>query len=125
MDPSQFSGAPFAADPQSGWSYLPAMGLFTAVPLAVAVPLFIVFHLALAGFGIYALARLLKIPPLGALAAGAAYMLSVPFSVVRFVARRRCRSALGCRCCWLGGNWRCGSRSCAGAFRASYWRRWR
>lgn len=77
-NPSQFSGAPFAADPQSGWSYLPAMGLFATFPLAVAVPLFIVFHLALAGFSIYVLARLLKIPPLGALAAGAAYMLSGP-----------------------------------------------
>ena len=24
-NPSQFSGAPFASDPQSGWSYLPAL----------------------------------------------------------------------------------------------------
>jgi hypothetical protein len=77
-NPSQFSGAPFAADPQSGWSYLPAMALFTAFPLSIAIPLFIVFHLALAGFSIYALARILEIPPLGALAAGAAYMLSGP-----------------------------------------------
>lgn len=77
-NPSQFSGAPFAADPQSGWSYFPAMAIFTAFPLEIAVPLFIVFHLALAGFSIYALARVLKIPPLGALAAGAAYMLSGP-----------------------------------------------
>ncbi len=77
-NPSQFSGAPFAADPQSGWSYLPAMAFFTAFPLAIAVPSFIVFHLALAGYGIYALARVLTIPPLGALAAGAAYMLSGP-----------------------------------------------
>src|SRR6478752_8230043 len=45
-NPSQFSGAPFAADPQSGWSYLPAMALFTAFPLSIAIPLFIVFHLA-------------------------------------------------------------------------------
>lgn len=77
-NPSQFSGAPFAADPQSGWSYLPAMAIFTAFPLVIAIPLFIVFHLALAGYSIYFLARILKIPPLGALAAGAAYMLSGP-----------------------------------------------
>jgi hypothetical protein len=77
-NPAQFSGAPFAADPQSGWSYLPAMALFTAFPLDIAVPLFIVFHLALAGYSLYALARVLDIPPLGALAAGAAYMLSGP-----------------------------------------------
>lgn len=77
-NPAQFSGAPFAADPQSGWSYLPAMALFTAFPLPAAVPLFIVVHLALAGFGVYALARLLAISPIGALAAGAGYMLSGP-----------------------------------------------
>lgn len=77
-NPAQFSGAPFAADPQSGWSYLPAMGLFTAFPLQVAVPFFIVFHLALAGYSLYAFARVIGIPPLGALAAGAGYMLSGP-----------------------------------------------
>ena len=77
-NPSQFSGAPFASDPQSGWSYFPAMAIFTAFPLALAVPAFIVFHLALAGYSIYALARVLAIPPLGAFAAGAAYMLSGP-----------------------------------------------
>jgi len=77
-NPSQFSGAPFASDPQSGWSYLPAMGLFTAFPIGIAVPLFIVVHLALAGYGTYWLVRVLRIVPLGALAAGAAYMLSGP-----------------------------------------------
>ncbi len=77
-NPSQFSGAPFASDPQSGWSYLPAMVLFTVFPIGIAVPLFIVFHLALAGYSIYWLARVLRIAPLGALTAGAAYMLSGP-----------------------------------------------
>ena len=32
-NPYQFSGAPFAADPLSGWTYLPAMILFTILPL--------------------------------------------------------------------------------------------
>ena len=32
----QFGGAPFAADPQSGWTYLPAMVLFTALPVSAA-----------------------------------------------------------------------------------------
>lgn len=77
-NPSQFSGAPFASDPQSGWSYLPAMALFTPFPLGIAVPLFIVFHLALAGYSTYWLARALRIVPLGALVAGSAYMLSGP-----------------------------------------------
>ncbi len=77
-NPSQFSGAPFASDPQSGWSYLPAMALFTAFPIGIAVPLFIVFHLALAGYSTYWLARVLRIVPLGALTAGTVYMLSGP-----------------------------------------------
>ena len=32
-NPYQFSGTPFAADPSTGWSYLPAMVLFTLLPL--------------------------------------------------------------------------------------------
>src|SRR5947209_1826488 len=36
-NPYQFSGTPFAADPLSGWTYLPAMVLFTLLPLALAI----------------------------------------------------------------------------------------
>ena len=32
-NPHQFAGTPFAADPESGWTYLPAMLLFTLLPL--------------------------------------------------------------------------------------------
>lgn len=77
-NPYQFGGAPFAADPQSGWTYLPAMLLFAAFPLPLAVPLFLILHLALAGFGTYALARLLKMRAGGALVAAVAYELSGP-----------------------------------------------
>ncbi|MDQ3856213.1 MAG: hypothetical protein M3281_07460, partial [Chloroflexota bacterium] len=35
-NPWLLSGAPFAADPQSGWMYLPAMLLFTVLPLELA-----------------------------------------------------------------------------------------
>src|SRR5215211_3385537 len=58
-NPYQFSGAPFAADPQSGWMYLPAMLLFTVLPLSLAVPAFLWLHLMLAESGMYLLARLL------------------------------------------------------------------
>ena len=75
---SQFSGAPFAADPQSGWSYLPAMTLFTLFPLTLAIPVFILFHFSLSAFGTYALARAIGLAPLGSLIAGAAYLLSGP-----------------------------------------------
>ena len=77
-NPYQFAGAPFAADPQSGWTYLPAMLVFTLLPLSLAVPVFLVGHLTIAGFGTYALARVLRILPGGAFVAAVAYQLSGP-----------------------------------------------
>ena len=77
-NPYQFAGAPFAADPQSGWTYLPAMVLFTFFPLPLAVPFFLLLHLTIAGFATYVLARLLKIGVGGSLLAAAAYELSGP-----------------------------------------------
>jgi hypothetical protein len=74
--PAQFGGSPFAADPQSGWTYLPAMLLFSILPLTLAVNAYLLSHLALAGFSTYALARVLGIGPLGALGAAVAYELS-------------------------------------------------
>jgi hypothetical protein len=75
-NPAQFGGAPFAADPQSGWAYLPAMVLFTLFPLALATNAFLLVHLALAGFATYGLARTLGLRPLGALVAAVAYEFS-------------------------------------------------
>src|SRR5947209_16475734 len=75
-NPHQFSGTPFAADPESGWTYLPAMLLFTLLPAPQAFDASIVFHLALAALATYVLARALQIPPIGAAAAGAAYACS-------------------------------------------------
>jgi hypothetical protein len=77
-NPYQFSGAPFAADPQSGWMYLPAMLLFTVLPLSFAVPAFLWLHLMLAGSGTYLLSRLLGMPMAGAIVAAAAYELTGP-----------------------------------------------
>jgi hypothetical protein len=77
-NPHQFSGAPFAADPQSGWTYIPAMVLFTVLPLGLAVPAFLGLHLMLAGIGTYLLARLLGMPMSGAVVASAAYQLTGP-----------------------------------------------
>jgi hypothetical protein len=77
-NPFQFAGVPFAADPQSGWMYLPAMLFFTLFSLALAVPMFISFHLLLAGLGAYVLSRLLGVGVGGALVAGAAYELASP-----------------------------------------------
>lgn len=72
-NPFWLGGAPFAADPQSGWMYLPAMILFAVLPLGLAVDAFIIFHLLLAGLATYALARALGIGPGGAAVAATAF----------------------------------------------------
>ncbi len=69
----QLSGAPFAADPQSGWGYVPAMLLFALFPLAAAVQTMLMFHLALAGLATYALGRVLGLGIAGALIGAVAY----------------------------------------------------
>jgi hypothetical protein len=76
-NPYVFSGAPFAADPQSGWMYMPAMVLFTLLPLETAVKGWILAHLLLAGLGMYALARVLGMGVTGAGVSAVAYGLSV------------------------------------------------
>src|SRR5262245_16643382 len=55
--PYLIGGAPFAADPQSGWMYLPAMALFGALPCDVAIRFLIAVQPIMAGLGIYAFAR--------------------------------------------------------------------
>lgn len=75
-NPYQFSGAPFAGAPLSGWMYLPAMILFTALPLTAAAKGYLLTHLLLAGLGTYALARSLRMNVAGALLAAVAYEFS-------------------------------------------------
>jgi hypothetical protein len=72
-NPHQFSGTPFAADPLSGWTYLPAMLLFSLLPLAAAAKSYLFLHLLLAGLFTYALARSLGIRIPGSLLAAVAY----------------------------------------------------
>ncbi len=72
-NPHQFSGTPFAADPLSGWTYLPAMLLFTFLPLVAAAKSYLFLHLLLAALFSYALARSLGMEIPGALLAAVAY----------------------------------------------------
>ncbi|MDQ4126621.1 MAG: hypothetical protein M3151_01465, partial [Actinomycetota bacterium] len=72
-NPHQFAGAPFVADPLSGWTYLPAMILFTILPLSAAAASYVFTHLSLAGLFTYALARTLRMNVAGALLAAVAY----------------------------------------------------
>jgi hypothetical protein len=72
-NPSQFAGAPFAGDPLSGWTYLPAMLLFTVMPVGAAASSYVLFHLLLAGLSTYALARALQINVAGSMLAAVGY----------------------------------------------------
>jgi hypothetical protein len=56
-NPHVMGGVPFAADPQSGWLYLPAMLLFTTLSCGRAIRWFIVAQPLLAGLGLYAFLR--------------------------------------------------------------------
>ena len=76
-NPYQFSGAPFAGDPLSGWTYLPAMILFTALPVSAAAKGYVFVHFLLAGLFTYALARVLRMNLAGSLLAAVAYEFNV------------------------------------------------
>jgi len=75
-NPHQFGGAPFAADPESGWAYVPAMAFFASLPLTAAADAFMVFHVLLAGVSTYFLARSRGVPTVGALVSATAYSFS-------------------------------------------------
>ena len=75
-NPRLLSGTPFAGDPLSGWTYLPAMLLFTFLPLTAAAKTYMFVHPLLAGLFTYALGRSLRMRPSGALLAAVAYEFS-------------------------------------------------
>jgi hypothetical protein len=73
LNPSIFSGAPFAGDPESGWMYFPAMLLFPFFEVTVAYKLMILVLLVLAGTTTYGLSRLLGYHVLAALFTAVAF----------------------------------------------------
>src|SRR5712692_3426704 len=72
-NPATFSGTPFAANPLSGWTYLPAMLFFGVLPLPGAAKAYLIFHPLLAAWSTYALGRALGLGRLGAFVAALAY----------------------------------------------------
>lgn len=56
-NPSVMTGVPFAADPQSGWMYVPAMTLFALLRPGTAMGWMITVQPLLAGLGLYWFAR--------------------------------------------------------------------
>ncbi|HXF71688.1 MAG TPA: hypothetical protein VNO79_03650 [Actinomycetota bacterium] len=81
-NPSELAGAPFAADPQSGWLYLPAMALYAALPPATATRALIVWNPLLGGLGLYAFLRGEGLGRPAATAGGLSLALAVSASVV-------------------------------------------
>ena len=72
-NPHQFAGVPFAADPESGWGYMPAMLLYAIFSPETATILFIGTHIALAGFAAYGLGRVLGLSVAGSFVAGSTF----------------------------------------------------
>jgi hypothetical protein len=73
---SAFGGAPFAADPLSGWTYVPAMSMFGVLPQGTAITTFVFVHFLLAGLATCGLARALDLPKSAALLAAMVYASS-------------------------------------------------
>ena len=71
-NPQILTGAPFAADPLSGFWYLPYW-LSTLIPSSLAFNLLFWIHLAWAGWGMWLWMREEGVGPVGAFAAGAAF----------------------------------------------------
>jgi hypothetical protein len=76
-NPHVLAGVPMAADPQSGWMYLPAMALYSALPCAAALPAFIVLQPLLAGVAVYWFVRSEGLSRIAATVAGLALALAM------------------------------------------------
>ena len=81
-NPFHFAGAPYAADPQSGWLYLTPMLLFSSFSPGVAMRAFIVWNPVLAGLGMYAFLRLERLSRTAATVAGLSIALALATSSV-------------------------------------------
>lgn len=81
-NPFEMAGYRFAADPQSGWLYAPAMALFSAFNPGTAMRLFIAFNPTLGGLGIYAFCRREGLGRIAATAAGLSTAMIVATSTI-------------------------------------------
>ena len=76
-NPYQYGGSPFAADPESGWMYYPAMLFYSLFSISLATTLFLISHYCLASFGTFAFARVIGLDPVGATVSAIAIISSV------------------------------------------------
>ncbi|HKG25615.1 MAG TPA: hypothetical protein VKB09_08190, partial [Thermomicrobiales bacterium] len=77
-NPHLFSGTPFAADPQSGWMYLPAMLTFPFLGALTAYKAMVALQLVVAGVSTYAFARVLGLGATAALVSAVVFLFG-PF----------------------------------------------
>lgn len=82
-NPYIFSGVPFAGNPQSGWTYVPAMASFSVFPPILGYKLFFAFHLMLGGIATFGLARLLRFGTTASFAAGCVFALGQNLGATR------------------------------------------
>ncbi len=81
-NPFEMLGYRYAADPQGGWTYLPAMALFSWFSPGVAIRAFIVFNPLLAGLGLYAFLRKETLGTLAATVAGLSLVMMMGASEI-------------------------------------------
>ena len=81
-NPFEMAGYRFAADPQSGWLYAPAMSLFSLLNPGTAMRAFIVFNPTLGGLGVYAFCRREGLGVIAATAAGLSSAMVVAASEI-------------------------------------------
>ena len=76
------AGTPYAADPQSGWMYLPPMALFTTMSCGAAMRAFIVMQPLLAGLSLYGFLRMERLRRTAATMGGLAFAMAIAGSAV-------------------------------------------
>lgn len=81
-NPFDMTGTPYAADPQSGWLYAPAMLLFGTLSPGAAIRAFIAFNPLLAGLGLFWFLRREGLGRPAATAGGLSISLSISTSLV-------------------------------------------
>ncbi len=83
-NPYEMTGYRFAADPQSGWLYVPAMLLFSRLSPGAAMRAMVVLNPLLAGIGVYAFLRVEGFGRVAATAAGLSLAAAMSTSEIAF-----------------------------------------
>lgn len=81
-NPFDMTGTPYAADPQSGWLYLPPMLLFSTLSPGAAMRAFIALNPMLAGIGAYAFLRKERLRRVAATVGGLSLAMAMSTSIV-------------------------------------------